>query len=263
MNAKIYSTEGNVVGEIELPNVFNTPYRPDVIKRAVLSIQSERYQPYGSDPMAGKRTSAHYHGSRHYRWSMMNKETSRMPRIHGKVGYLAWTARFAPHAVKGRRAHAPKVEKIIVEKINKKEKKLALMSAIAATAKVDIVKGRGHKLNVDTLPIIVDDSFENINKSKDVSKFMEKIGLNEEMKRAKKKKVRAGRGTMRSRVYKKKKGPLIVVSKKCPLIKSAKNLSGVDVVDVKNLNVELLAPGTHSGRLTIFTKSSIEKLKKY
>jgi len=244
MNANIYSIEGNIVGEIELPDVFNTSYRPDIIKRAVLSIQSERYQPYGSDPMAGKRTSAHYHGSRHYRWSMMNKETSRMPRIHGKVGYLAWTARFAPQAVKGRRAHPPKTEKIIVERINKKEKRFALKSALASTGNAEIIRSRGHKLNGIKPPIIVDDLFENINKSKDVSKFMSKIGLNEELMRAKK-----------------KKGPLIVVSKKCPLLKSAKNIAGVDVVEVRNLNVELLAPGTHPGRLTIFTKSSIDMLK--
>jgi len=261
MNANIYSIEGNIVGEIELPDVFNTSYRPDIIKRAVLSIQSERYQPYGSDPMAGKRTSAHYHGSRHYRWSMMNKETSRMPRIHGKVGYLAWTARFAPQAVKGRRAHPPKTEKIIVERINKKEKRFALKSALASTGNAEIIRSRGHKLNGIKPPIIVDDLFENINKSKDVLEFMSKIGLDEELMRAKKKKIRAGRGKMRSRVYKKKKGPLIVVSKKCPLLKSAKNIAGVDVVEVRNLNVELLAPGTHPGRLTIFTKSSIDMLK--
>ena len=44
-------------------------------------------------------------------------------------------------------------------------------------------------------------------------------------------------------------------------MKAAKNLPGVDVVTVDNLNVELLAPGTHPGRLTIWTQSAIEKLK--
>jgi large subunit ribosomal protein L4e len=34
----------------------------------------------------------------------------------------------------------------------------------------------------------------------------------------------------------------------------------VDVTTVANLNVELLAPGTHPGRLTVWTSSAIERL---
>src|SRR3989338_4855614 len=109
---KIYDTTGNPLEEIKLPGVFSTPYRPDVIKRAVLAEQSAKRQPYGADPLSGKRTSAHYHGKRKYRWAMMNKEMARMSRIHGKVGSLHFTARFAPQAVKGRQAHPPKAEKI-------------------------------------------------------------------------------------------------------------------------------------------------------
>ncbi len=260
MKANVYSLDGKVVGDVELPKVFEFPYRPDVIKRAVLAIQTESYQPYGSDPMAGKRTSAHYHGSRHYRWTMMNREMSRMPRIHGKVGYLGWTARFAPHAVKGRRAHPPKVEKVIVERINKKEKRFALKSALAAVANKELVTKRGHKFDGE-LPIVFDDAFENVAKSKEVYSAFKNVGLGKELERTKVKKVRAGRGKMRGRVYKKKKGPLVVVSKKCPLVSAAKNIPGVDVVDVKHLSVAMLAPGTHAGRLTIFTKSAMEKLR--
>nr|NIQ06333.1 50S ribosomal protein L4 [Candidatus Korarchaeota archaeon] len=40
----------------------------------------------------------------------------------------------------------------------------------------------------------------------------------------------------------------------------ARNLPGVDIVKVNNLNVELLAPGTHPGRLTVWTSSALEKL---
>jgi large subunit ribosomal protein L4e len=42
---------------------------------------------------------------------------------------------------------------------------------------------------------------------------------------------------------------------------AARNLPGVDVVLVKDLNVELLAPGAKPGRLTVFTKSAIEYLE--
>ena len=50
--------------------------------------------------------------------------------------------RMIPFAVTGRRAHPPKVEKIIEEKINKKEYQKALFSAISATASSDVVKNR-------------------------------------------------------------------------------------------------------------------------
>ena len=53
---------------------------------------------------------------------------------------------FVPQAVGGRRAHPPKVEKILFERINRKERLKALASAIAASAKAEIVAGRGHRI---------------------------------------------------------------------------------------------------------------------
>jgi large subunit ribosomal protein L4e len=57
-------------------------------------------------------------------------------------------------------------------------------------------------------------------------------------------------------------GPLIVVAENKGLFEAAGNLPGVDIVSVKNLNAELLAPGTHPGRLTLWTCSAIEQLEK-
>ena len=57
-------------------------------------------------------------------------------------------------------------------------------------------------------------------------------------------------------------GPLIVISKDDGLGNAASNLPGVDVSYMKNLNPEMLAPGTHPGRFTIWTSSSIEELRK-
>ena len=33
-------------------------------------------------------------------------------------------------------------------------------------------------------------------------------------------------------------------------------------MEIKNINAELLAPGTHAGRLTIYTESAINMLEK-
>ncbi len=248
MKAAVYDLDGKQAEEIELPVVFESDIREDVVKRAVLALQSARRQPYGSDPLAGKRTSAHYHGSRHYRFTMMNKEMSRIPRIHGKVGYLTWTARFAPHAVKGRRAHPPKTEKIWTQKINSKERVLAIKSALAASADMGS-------------PVIMVDNFEGIKKTKDVISVLSKI-MHKELERCGVKKVRAGKGKMRGRRYSRKKGPLIIASRDCAMLRAARNIAGIDAVSADNVNAELLAPGAQIGRALIATKSALERLQK-
>ena len=257
MKVKIYDLDGKEAGSMELPSLFATPYRPDVIKRAVLAQQSARRQPYGTDPLAGLRSSAHYHGSRHYRFKMMNMEMSRIPRIHGKVGYMAWRARVAPQAVKGRRAHPPKVEKIWEQKINQKERLLAIKSALAASVNSELLKGRGHSF--DGMIVFVDD-FENIKNTKSVVALLDKIA-SKELARAEKKKVRAGRGKMRGRRYTRKKGPLVLLAKNCPVIKASRNIPGIDATHLGNISAELLAPGTHAGRLIVTTKSSLAAMQ--
>ncbi|MEM7826883.1 MAG: 50S ribosomal protein L4 [Candidatus Aenigmatarchaeota archaeon] len=261
-NAKIYDINGSVKGEIKLPDFFSTEYRPDVIKKAVLAIQSSRRQPYGSDVLAGKRTSAHYHGRRRReRWTMMDRGMSRLARIHGKVGSLIWRARFVPHAVKGRRAHPPKTEKIWERKINKKEMMLAIKSALAAGCNINLIKKRGHKFSGE-LPIIFDTEVESINKTRTIFELLKKVGLEKEIERCKNVKIQGGKAKLRGRKYKKKRGLLIIVSRPCNLVKAAGNLPGVDVAIASEIDAELLAPGCQAGRLTIFTKPALEYLSK-
>jgi len=112
MKVDVFDLHGEPKGKIDLPKVFGEPVREDLIRRAVLSTLSKQRQPYGVDTMAGKRTSAHYHGYRRHRYTMMNKEMARMPRIHGKVSpHLSMRSRFVPQTRGGRMAHPPKVEK--------------------------------------------------------------------------------------------------------------------------------------------------------
>ena len=60
----------------------------------------------------------------------------------------------------GRQAHPPIVGKVIYKKLNKKENKLALCSAIAATASKDLVQSRGHKVEeIKSFPIIVSNDY--------------------------------------------------------------------------------------------------------
>lgn len=249
--AKIFDLEGKSVGKIELPPVFATPLRPDVIKRAVLAIQSTRLQPQGRDPMAGKRTTAESQGTGGGR--------ARIPRVKGGSGRAA----FAPGTVHGRAGHPPTAEKRIIKRIPKKEKRLALQSAIAATAVKELVSARGHSIeDVPEIPLVVTDDLEKLGKTKEVEEALVHLGVLSDIYRVREsRKVRAGKGKRRGRRIRQAVGPLLVVTENKGLVEAARNLPGIDVVAVNSLNAEHLAPGASSGRLTIWTSSALTKLK--
>ena len=267
MQTNVVDFTGKIVEKIDLPKVFSEPVREDLILRAVLSTQSRKRQPYGANPLAGKRTAADFHGGRPgrtgaHRWAMVGREMARMPRIHGKtVPWLVFRARYVPQAVKGREAFPPLVEKVWEQKMNKKERKLAIRSAIAATAAKELVTIRGHKVGKLQVPIVVEDKLQSVAKTQELVDFLNKIGLEEELNRISQKKIRAGKGKSRGRKYKRKIGPLFVITKDEGIGRAVNNIPGCDSCNVENLSAEYLAPGAMAGRLTIFTKSAIDKLK--
>ena len=248
---RVFDLSGKSVGKIELPIIFATPIRPDVIKRAVLAIQSSNIQPQGRDPMAGKRTTAESRGT--------GSGIARVPRIKGGSGKAA----FAPGTVHGRAGHPPTSEKRILKHISKKEKRLALRSAIAATASKELVVARGHAVeDVPEIPLIVTNDWEKLKKTKDVEAALTQLGILSDIYRVREsRKVRAGKGKFRGRKMKQAVGPILVVAEDKGIGEAAQNIPGVDVVEVSNLNAEDLAPGTHPGRLAIWTNGAIEKLQ--
>lgn len=258
------------VKEIEIDDsLFNYPIREDIVLRDVLRIQSNRRQPYGTDIYAGLRTSAHYHGRRRpFRAyvTQMGRGMARHQRIHGKAPlHMIFEARIAPNVRKGRRAHPPRVEKNWKQKINKKERNIAILSAAIATLIKEFVINRGHKIeNIKIFPIVVgNDELLKIKKAKEFKEFLFKLGLEKEFKRISEKKIRAGKGKMRGRRYKKRKGILIVVEneeKAKNLRKILKNLN-VEVCSFLNLNSEKLAPGAKLGRLTIWEEKALKMLE--
>ncbi len=263
MEANVYSLDGKVVGKVKLPEVFKTPVRKDLIKKAFLAVYRAMIQPWGAKPKAGRESSAKFRGIRRgyghsYGWGI-----ARIPRLMIRGGRRIGRAVNVPQAVGGPRAHPPKAEKVWAIKINKKERRLAILSALAASTDRKLVTSRGHRVpEAITLPVIVVDDLEEIEKTSELRKILEAIGLREELERASRKKIRAGKGKMRGRKYKKAKGPLIIVSEdKLPVFKAARNLPGIDIISARNLNVFALAPGAHPGRLCIFSKKALEKIK--
>jgi large subunit ribosomal protein L4e len=246
MKAQVKTIEGGVAHDIELPALFREEYRPDLIKKAVLALQSTRRQPHGTYPYAGICSSAVGWGS--------GRGASHVPRIRNGS-----RAAKVPQAKGGREAHPPVVAKVLVKAINVKEKQKAFRSAVAASVREDLVRGRGHIFD-GSIPVVLEDRFESLDRTRDVVSALSAAGVYQDIERAKEsRKVRAGRGKMRGRRYKQRKSLLIVTAAK-PL-RSARNLAGVDVVTIDQLNVEHLAPGMQAGRLTIWTESALSRLE--
>jgi len=254
LKAGVYSLEGKKVDDIELPRVFSTPFRPDVIHKAYVNLQSHLFQPQGRDPLAGERTSA------------MSRNTglgiARMARVKGSGFPRSGQAAGVGGVVKGRLAHPPTSEKVIVKRLNKKEKKLALCSAIAATTSKELVTARGHSVEKVNLPLVVSADIDKVSKAKELRSVLDALNLSDDLERVKNGwKKRSGRSQMRGRVGRAGRSVLIVVGKDEGVGKAAGSILGVDVTSVKNLSVLHLAPGSHPVRLALWSTSAIEQLQ--
>lgn len=262
MNLKILNLENKETGTTKLPAQFSEEIRPDLIKRATLAINNNKRQMYGADPRAGKKQSAKLSRRRRDYKGAYGKGLSRMPRktMTRRGMQMNFVGAFAPGTVGGRRAFPP-VPRDFSHKINDKERRKAIRSALAATVDKEIVAARGHKIPAN-YPFAITTEFEKLSKTKEVQKTLETLGFGNELERSRTRKVRAGIGKARGRPYKETKGPLFIVSDNCKAIKAVQGIRGVDVVAVKRVNAALLAPGAHAGRLTIFTQAALEKLDK-
>jgi large subunit ribosomal protein L4e len=254
--AKILDLKGESTGDADLPEVFLLPLRPDIIHRAFWILRSHGIQPYGRDPEAGERTSAEAG------WPPTGRGISRIPRVKGERSRRSGQAAGVASVVGGRLAHPPRSEKVIYNKINRKEKKLALETAISFTGNAEAVAWRGHKVGNLEFPLIVTDDIEAISKTSELYNFFKAAGLNDELKRLVKGiKRRSGKPRMRGRAYKEPIGPLVVVSNDRGVGKAAEAIPGVKVVSVNNVSVLDLAPAGVAGRLTFWTQASLDALK--
>jgi large subunit ribosomal protein L4e len=243
----LYSIKGKSTKKVKLPIAFDEAYRLDLIRRAVKAAQANRRQPYGPSPMSGMGHSTSTWGK--------GRGVARVQRlVSGR------RAVESPNNVGGRRAHPPTVEKVWAEKINKKERKKARRAALAALTDTDLVSNRGHKFDKKlTLPLIIESGFEKIQKTKEAIEVFQKLGVYDDVLRAiNGKHIRAGRGKVRGRVYKRPKSILIIALEEAEIRNGVGNLIGIDVVSPDNLSIEDLAPGGDPGRLTIITEAALK-----
>lgn len=245
---------------MSLPVQFDERVRPDVVKRAVLSIQSRNRQAYGADPEAGLRHVTRWKQRNNAFRTKKGKGISRIPRkiLLGRGQQFYSVGAESPNTRGGRRAHPPKAEKDFSENINDKERRKAIRSAISATADEELVSKK-HDYDGE-LPLTAE-GLSGIEKTSELEEELEELGLEDELERVKEKKVRPGKGSNRGRKYRRKVGPLVVVAEDEGISQAAGNLPGVEVSVVDQLNAEKLAPGAEPGRLVVWSEKSLERLE--
>jgi large subunit ribosomal protein L4e len=250
----VMSTDGKAEGTVKLPHVFETPYRPDVIRRAYINLLSHMFQEQGRYPAAGELVSAESRNT--------GLGIARLARIRGQGFSRAGQAAGVAGVRAGRIAHPPESWKDIYKKINKKERQLALSSAIAATSHKDIIVSRGHRVEgISDFPIIASDSIESITKSRDLVQTLLAFGLAEDLSRSGASKVKGTKNGSRAKST--GTGALVVVRKGSNVCRLGTSIPGIDVKDVESLSVLDLAPGAKPIRLTVFSQGSLEHLEKY
>jgi large subunit ribosomal protein L4e len=252
MKAQLFDIKGERKSEINIPEIFNSPIREDIAAK-FFEVEKE-FQPYSTWEEAGKRHSASGKIShRRHKWqTAYGKGISRVPRkrMWRRGTQFFWVGAEVSCTRGGRRAHPPKGV-YSPRKINQKEMKIAMDSALAATASKNYILKRYSSLeNVSSAPFVVESLPL---KTKDILESLRKIFGDLFSLVLKSKVVRAGKGKLRGRKYKSNAGLLLITGKDENV-----KITGIDVRKVSDLKIGDLYP---LGRLTLYTKNALEELK--
>ncbi len=253
----VYSLEGEKKDLVNKPPIFYIKPRKDVIQMASSGSQSRGKQIQGRDKGAGLKNISKGWGTGY--------GMSRAPRIKGSGFPTARHVGRVPFAKGGRRTHPIKTEKKIKKKVNKKINKLSIISAISASGDENWVSSRGYKTDdIPEIPLVIDDKIQTIKKTNRIYSILCNLGLKNELLKIKNgKKVRAGKGKLRGRKYKNKKGILIIIKDDFGIIKASRNIPGTDVITIETLSINNLAPGGAPGRLILWTQSAFNELNNF
>ncbi len=255
MKAQLYDIKGNKKKEIDLPEIFSTRIREDIVLKTYEALKFADISPYTPYKEAGKRHSASGTIShRRHEWKgHYGRGIARIPRktMSRRGTQFFWIGAEVASTRGGRRAHPPKLNRR-VRKINEKEYSLALNSAFASTANEHYIKRRYStldKLN-HKFPIILESQSKI--KAKDIITFLKTI-LGDKLNLALKiKSIRAGKGKQRGRKYKSNAGILLIKSSSEEL-----KMKGLDIKSLNEIKISDLYP---LGRLTIYTEKALEEL---
>jgi large subunit ribosomal protein L4e len=160
------------------------------------------------------------------------------------------------------RAPPPQIWRRWHRKINIKQKRYAVASALAASALPALVMARGHRIDaVPEVPLVVSDAAEALSKTSSAVALLKKVGAFADAQKAKdSKNLHKGKGKMRNRRYTMRRGPLVIYGNDLGIEHAFRNIPGVELAQVTRLNLLQLAPGGHMGRFCVWTKSAFEQL---
>lgn len=142
------------------------------------------------------------------------------------------------------------------------QRRYAVVSAVAASAVPALVMARGHRVAaVPEIPLVLADAVESLTKTKQAREVLKQVGALADVERVEhSKRLRAGKGKMRNRRFTSRKGPLVVYGTDSGIVRAFRNIPGVELADVRSLNLLKLAPGGHLGRFIIWTRSAFAAL---
>ncbi|KAB2576840.1 60S ribosomal protein L4-A [Lasiodiplodia theobromae] len=245
-----------------LPEVFKAPVRPDVVQIVHTGMAKNKRQPYAVSEKAGHQTSAESWGT--------GRAVARIPRVSGGGTHRAGQAAFGNQCRSGRMFAPTKVWRKWHQKINVGQKRFATASALAASSSPALLLARGHSVStVPEVPLVVSSTaFANgaISKTSAALTLLKAVGAGADVEKVKaSRKIRAGKGKLRGRRHRQRRGPLVVYDPESDgkeLVTAFRNIPGVETSSVYSLNLLQLAPGGHLGRFIVWTSSAFQALDK-
>ncbi|CAF1599773.1 unnamed protein product [Rotaria magnacalcarata] len=251
----VYDEKGQSTGKsVVLPAVFRAPIRTDIVNFVHDQMRRNKRQAHAVSDKAGEQTSAQSWGT--------GRAVARIPRVRGGGTHRSGQGAFG-NMCRGGRMYAPlKVWRKWHRKINLKQRRYALVSAIAASGVPSLVLAKGHSIEtVPEIPLVLSDKIQDVKKTKEAVAVLRKVGAWADiLKVYASKHTRAGKGKMRNRRTVMKRGPVIVYDKDNGLKKAFRNIPGVSLLSVERLNLLRMAPGGHVGRFVMWTESAFKKL---
>jgi large subunit ribosomal protein L4e len=122
-------------------------------------------------------------------------------------------------------------------------------------------------MTVPEVPLVVDSELfdaASIGRTAAALALLKTVGAGADIERVKgSKKLRAGKGKLRGRRHRQRRGPLVVydpVVDGKEVVKGFRNIPGVETSPVTALNLLQLAPGGHLGRFIVWTSAAFKAL---
>jgi large subunit ribosomal protein L4e len=239
---------------VPMPTALAMPLRPDLVRYVHTNMSKNKRQAYAVGHKVGYETAAESWGT--------GRAVARIPRVPGGGTHRAGQAAFGNQARGGGMFCPTKTWRRWHRRVNVTQKRHAVVSALAASSLPPLVMARGHRIGeVAELPLVVSDGMESVQKTKTAVEALKKLGCGEELQRViDSKKVRAGKGKMRNRRYTMRRGPLIIYNEDNGIVRSFRNIPGVETACVTRLNLLKLAPGGNFGRFIIWTEGALKKI---